>query len=184
MKSLCVYCGSKFGNDPIFKNKAIELGEQAAKRGWRIVYGGGKLGLMGATAGAAHNAGGQVFGVIPEFLVDLEGILEEVDHKIVQTMHERKMMMFEECDAIVTLPGGIGTLEEIIEVLSWSRLSLHHKPIIVYNVNNFWQPLQSVFEHVVNSGFADPELLQDVTFVDNLDEIFAIADNALIEAKA
>lgn len=184
MKSICVYCGSKFGSDPIFKQKAAGLGAAAAARDWRVVYGGGKLGLMGATAGAARDAGGDVFGVIPEFLVELEGILDGVDHTVVKTMHERKMMMFEESDAIVTLPGGIGTLEEIIEVLSWSRLALHRKPIIVYNVEDFWAPLKSVFEHVVDNGFADPELLNDVTFVDSLDEIFAIADASLIRDKA
>jgi len=95
MKSLCVYCGSRPGTDPAFKEAAITVGKEAAKRGCRIVYGGGKLGLMGATAGAARDAGGPVFGVIPDFLVELEGVLEGVDHKIVTNMHERKMMMYE-----------------------------------------------------------------------------------------
>ncbi len=184
MKSLCVYCGSRSGNDPAFQETAIAVGKEAAKRGCRIVYGGGKLGLMGATAGAARDAGGDVFGVIPDFLVELEGILEGVDHKIVSTMHERKMMMFEESDAILTLPGGIGTLEELIEVLSWARLALHRKPIIILNVNGFWAPLKELFDHIVDKGFAANELHHDVMFVDRVDEIFSTAENHMLRAKA
>lgn len=172
MKSLCVYCGSRPGDDPIFLKAAEYVGREAAKRGVRIVYGGGKLGLMGATAGAARDAGGDVFGVIPDFLVELEGILEGVDHKVVTTMHERKMMMFEQSDAILTLPGGIGTLEEVIETLSWARLSLHQKPIIVLNLNDFWSPLKELFEHIVGRGFAAHELLSDLKFIDKVEDIF------------
>jgi uncharacterized protein (TIGR00730 family) len=184
MKSLCVYCGSRPGKDPAFEEAAIAIGKEAARRGCRIVYGGGKMGLMGATAGAARDAGGDVFGVIPDFLVELEGILEGVDHKIVDTMHERKMLMFEESDAILTLPGGIGTLEELIEVLSWARLALHRKPIIVLNLNGFWTPLQQLFEHVVSQGFADKELLNDTVFVSSVDEVFPAAEQQLLRAKA
>ncbi len=184
MKSLCVYCGSRPGNDPVFRETAIEVGQEAARRGCRIVYGGGKLGLMGATAGAARDAGGAVFGVIPDFLVELEGILDGVDHKVVTTMHERKMMMFEESDAILTLPGGIGTLEELIEVLSWARLALHRKPIIVLNIKSFWSPLKELFEHVVGKGFADRELLKDVIFVDSVDAAFEAAESHMLRAKA
>ncbi|WDI32111.1 TIGR00730 family Rossman fold protein [Hyphococcus flavus] len=184
MKSLCVYCGSRPGADPAFKEIAINVGKEAARRGCRIVYGGGKLGLMGATAGAARDAGGQVFGVIPDFLVELEGILEGVDHKVVSNMHERKMLMFEESDAILTLPGGIGTLEELIEVLSWARLALHKKPIVVLNVNEFWSPLQELFNHIVNMKLADAELLSDVKFVSTVEEAFEAADTCLIRERA
>lgn len=184
MKSLCVYCGSRTGNDPIFAGAAIAVGKEAARRNCRIVYGGGKLGLMGATAGAARDAGGKVFGVIPDFLVELEGILEGVDHKVVKTMHERKMLMFEESDAILTLPGGIGTLEELIEVLSWARLSLHRKPIIILNINNFWTPVKNLFEHIVDKGFADKALLSDMTFVNTVEEIFPAAEAHMLRAKA
>jgi len=183
MKSLCVYCGSRPGNDAAFKEAAIAVGKEAAKRGCRIVYGGGKLGLMGATAGAARDAGGDVYGVIPEFLVELEGILEGVDHKVVETMHERKMLMFEESDAILTLPGGIGTLEEIIEVLSWARLSLHKKPIIVLSLKGFWAPLQELFQHIVAEGFADKALLSEVTFVETVEEIFPTIESQILRAK-
>lgn len=184
MKSLCVYCGSRPGNDPVFEQAAIAIGKEAAQRGCRIVYGGGKLGLMGATAGAARDAGGRVFGVIPDFLVELEGILDGVDHKIVKTMHERKMLMFEESDAILTLPGGIGTLEELIEVLSWARLSLHRKPILVLNLEGFWSPLKELLEHVVASGFADKALLSDIIFVDRIEDVFPAAESHTLRARA
>lgn len=183
MKSLCVYCGSRMGADPIYEQAAVYIGREAARRGCRIVYGGGKLGLMGATAGAARDAGGDVFGVIPDFLVELEGVLEGVDHKIVDTMHERKMLMFEESDAILTLPGGIGTLEELIEVLSWARLSLHRKPIIVLNLQDFWSPLEKLFHHVVEKGFAAEELLTDVTFVKRVEDVFPAAEERMIRAR-
>lgn len=184
MKSLCVYCGSRPGNDPAFHAAAIAVGKEAARRGCRIVYGGGKLGLMGAAAGAARDAGGKVFGVIPDFLVELEGILDGVDHKVVQTMHERKMLMFEESDAILTLPGGIGTLEELIEVLSWARLSLHRKPIIVLNLKDFWSPLKQLFEHIISEGFADRDLLNDVAFVERPEDIFPVFEQRMLRAKA
>ncbi|GJL93611.1 MAG: hypothetical protein DHS20C05_00160 [Hyphococcus sp.] len=184
MKSLCVYCGSRPGKDPAIKEAAISIGKEAASRDCRIVYGGGKMGLMGATAGAARDAGGPVFGVIPDFLVELEGILEGVDHVIVDTMHERKMRMFEESDAILTLPGGIGTLEELIEVLSWARLALHKKPIIVLNLKGFWAPLKELFEHIVAQGFADPELLNDMVFVDSVEDVFPAAEKMMLRAKA
>jgi len=142
------------------------------------------MGLMGATAGAARDAGGKVFGVIPDFLVELEGILDGVDHKIVNNMHERKMMMFEESDAILTLPGGIGTLEELIEVLSWARLGLHRKPLIVLNINGFWSPLRDLLNHVVESDLADRALLDDLIFVDNVMDVFESAENHMLRARA
>lgn len=184
MKSLCIYCGSRPGSDPEFAAAAKWVGEEAARRGWRIVYGGGKMGLMGVTAGAARDAGGKVYGVIPEFLVELEGILDGVDHTVVKTMHERKMIMFEEADAICALPGGIGTLEELIETLSWARLALHSKPIIVLNMKGFWSPLKTLFEHVVAEGFAPSELLREVTFVDAPADIFRVSEKARLRDVA
>ncbi len=180
MKSLCVYCGSRFGDDPVFREAAEYVGREAARRGVRIVYGGGSLGLMGATAGAARDAGGDVFGVIPKFLVEMEGILDGVNHTIVDTMHERKMLMFEESDAILTLPGGIGTLEEVIETLSWARLALHKKPIVVLNLKDFWSPLQTLFRHIVERDFAASELLNEVTFVEKPEEVFEACQRRLL----
>lgn len=182
MKSLCVYCGSRAGNDPDFLGAAQYIGREAAKHDWRIVYGGGKLGLMGATAGAARDAGGKVFGIIPDFLVDLEGVLEGVDHVVVKTMHERKIRMFDDADAVLTLPGGIGTLEELIEVLSWARLALHRKPIIVLNINGFWRPLEALLRHIVDEGLAAPELLSDLIFVDRPEEVFPLLEKRTLEA--
>lgn len=184
MKSLCVYCGSRPGNDPAFKKAAIEVGQEAARRGCRIVYGGGKLGLMGATAGAARDAGGAVFGVIPDFLVELEGVLEGVDHKIVNNMHERKMMMYEESDAFLTLPGGIGTLEELVEVVSWARLGLHAKPIIVLDINGFWAPLKEMFSHFVEKELADKKLVDDLIFVKSVADVFDTAESRSLRARA
>ena len=184
MKSLLVYCGSRFGDDPEFRAAAEAVGREAAARGWRIVYGGGKLGLMGATAGAARDAGGDVFGVIPDFLVELEGVLDGVDHTVVTTMHERKMMMFEAADAILTLPGGIGTLEELIETVSWARLQLHRKPIIVLNVKGFWTPLRDLIEHIVARGFADKALPSDLTFVESVEAVFEVADRHCVQSLA
>lgn len=181
MKSLCIYCGSRSGDDPAFTSAAQFIGREAARREWRIVYGGGKLGLMGITAGAARDAGGKVFGIIPDFLVDLEGVLDGVNHTIVKTMHERKMMMFEESDAILTLPGGIGTLEEVIETLSWARLALHRKPIVVLNIDDFWTPLKTLLEHVVERGFAAPELLTDLIFVDRPEDVFPLLAKRTLE---
>lgn len=182
MKSLLVYCGSRFGHDPENLRVAKILGEQAAARGCRIVYGGGKMGLMGATAGAARDAGGRVFGVIPEFLVAVEGILDGVDHKVVQTMHERKMLMFEECDAIVALPGGIGTLEELIETISWARLALHHKPIMALNTKGYWEPLRALLQHLVDTGFASKELMGDLLFIDTPEGVLDIVMRPAVRA--
>ena len=184
MKSICVYCGSTPGDDPAFIKAAQDIGEVAAKSGWRVVYGGGKMGLMGATARSAYENGGKVFGVIPKFLTEIEGIFDEVEHKIVDTMHERKMLMFEESDAFCTLPGGIGTLEEIIETLSWARLSLHHKPIIVANINDFWSPLQELLHHIVDREFAPAFLLDTIEFVDNAEAVIAAAEASLLKNKS
>lgn len=181
MKSLCVYCGSRAGDEASFAEAARFIGKEAARRDWRIVYGGGKLGLMGVTAGAARDAGGKVFGIIPDFLVDLEGVLEGVDHIVVKTMHERKMRMFEESDAILTLPGGIGTLEEVIETLSWARLALHRKPIVVLNMDGFWTPLKTLLQHIVEREFAAPELMSDLVFVDRVEDVFPLLAKRTLE---
>ncbi|MCA8894445.1 MAG: TIGR00730 family Rossman fold protein, partial [Amphiplicatus sp.] len=109
---------------------------------------------------------------------------ENVDHKVVKTMHERKMLMFEESDAICALPGGIGTLEELIETLSWARLSLHSKPIVVFNQNGFWTPLKNLFEHVIEKGFAPRELLREVIFVDTAEDIFKAIENTQLRVVA
>lgn len=184
MKSICVYCGSSHGDDPAFTKAARTIGESAAESGWRVVYGGGKMGLMGETASSARDNNGQVYGVIPKFLTEIEGVLEGVEHTIVETMHERKMIMFEEADAFCTLPGGIGTLEEIIETLSWARLSLHRKPIIVANINDFWSPLEELLNHVVARKFAPEFMLDSIKFVDKAEDVISTAEAELLRNKA
>jgi uncharacterized protein (TIGR00730 family) len=145
LKSVCVYCGSSDAADPAWLVDAAELGRSLAREDLRLIYGGGGVGLMGACAGAAYAAGGRVLGIIPRFLVGRENPLLEVETVIVESMHERKMRMFEEADAFAVLPGAIGTLEEAIELISWRRLGLHDKPIVFYNPGGFWDPLFTLF---------------------------------------
>ena len=154
IRSVTVYCGSSNTVDANYLELARDLGREIAGRGWRLVYGGGNVGLMGQTALAAHQAGGQVLGVMPSFLKSVEGILEDVEHQIVETMHERKQILFDEADAFVVLPGGIGTLEEAVETLSWAKLSLHRKPMAFLARNSYWRPFFHLIDHIIEDGFA------------------------------
>lgn len=154
IKNVCVYCGSSMGDDPAFQDAADALGASLAAERVTLVYGGGSLGLMGRIAHAVMNAGGDVVGIIPRFLHDREIMLKEVSELIVtQDMHERKRLMFDRSDAFVALPGGIGTLEEVVEMMTWSQLGQHEKPILLVNVKNFWAPLHRLLEHMVGTGF-------------------------------
>ncbi|PXW98597.1 hypothetical protein C7444_10274 [Sphaerotilus hippei] len=155
--SICVYCGSRDGADPAYAAAARALGEAIGRRGWRLVYGGGKVGLMGIVADAALQAGGTVLGVIPEHLLKLEvghGSLTQL--QVVQTMHERKHLMAEAADAFVALPGGIGTLEELYEVWTWQHLGFHRKPIALLDTRGYYQPLLAFMRHTVEQGFVSP----------------------------
>ena len=157
IRSLCIYCGSGHGNDPVFTETAEALGHMLAAENIRLVYGGGSVGLMGTVARAALAKGGQVTGIIPQFLVDREVMLPEVSELIVTLdMHERKRLMFEHSDAFVALPGGIGTLEEVVEQMTWAQLGRHKKPVMLANINGFWDPLVSLFEHMSASAFIRP----------------------------
>lgn len=151
--SVTVYCGSSNHVDPRYIDLAKRLGKAIARRGWRLVYGGGNVGLMGASAVAAHEAGGRVLGVMPKFLQHIEGTLDKVEHLLVDTMHERKQILFDEADAFVVLPGGIGTLEEAIETLSWAKLSLHRKPMAFLSENGYWAPFFHLIDHTIEGGF-------------------------------
>ncbi|MEM1409236.1 MAG: TIGR00730 family Rossman fold protein [Pseudomonadota bacterium] len=162
--SVCVYCGSRFGQDRRYRAAAEATGRAIAGAGMRLVFGGGTQGLMGAAAGAARDAGGSVLGVIPTFLREKEGLLEGISHDVVETMHERKIRMFDASDAFCVLPGGIGTLEEMVEVISWSSLALHRKPVILLNVAGYWDRFVDLIEHVAGEGFAYPGL-QDTLIV-------------------
>ncbi|GAB5377038.1 MAG: TIGR00730 family Rossman fold protein [Acuticoccus sp.] len=155
--SVCVYCGSADGNDPRFADAADALGVALAGAGLSLVYGGGSLGLMGRVARACLGAGGTVIGIIPQFLHDREVMLHEVSELIVTAdMHERKRLMFERADAFVALPGGIGTLEEVVEMMTWSQLGRHDKPIVLANIAGFWDRLSGMIQQMTQSGFIRP----------------------------
>lgn len=166
VKSICVYCGSRDGNDPAYRADAETLGRGLAEAGLRLVYGAGDVGLMGGVARAAKAAGGETFGVIPQHLVEWEvGKTDLTTYVVTETMHERKKVMFMNCDAVVVLPGGAGSLDELFEVLTWRQLGLHAKPIYLVNTNGYWDKLMSLLNHIVTSGFAGEEVLGYLTVV-------------------
>lgn len=148
-RKLCVYCGSGPGRNPAYAEAARVLGRSMAEAGIGLVYGGGSLGLMGEVARSVLAAGGHVTGIIPEFLVAKERMLTDVNELIVtQNMHERKMTMFERADGFVALPGGLGTLEELTEISTWAQLSQHAKPIVLCNIDGYWDPLLTLLDHM------------------------------------
>jgi uncharacterized protein (TIGR00730 family) len=154
IRSICVYCASGTGNDPAFLQAARRFGRILAENRIRLVYGGGAVGLMGALAEATLDHGGEVTGVIPEFLVNREHMLVRIQERIVtRDMHERKRVMFERADAFVALPGGIGTLEELVEQLTWAQLGRHKKPILILNIEGFWDPLRALIDHMEKLQF-------------------------------
>ncbi len=159
VKSVCVYCGSRAGAMPAFADAARSLGQDLAGAGWRLVYGAGDVGLMGEVARAAQKAGGDTFGVIPTHLMSHEVAKQDLTRFIItETMHERKKVMFMNADAVVVLPGGAGSLDELFEALTWRQLGLHDKPIVVLNTAGYWDPLKALITHVIAQGFADPSL--------------------------
>ena len=156
--SVCVFCGSRAGKDNQYQNATEKLGRLLAEENCRLVYGGGNIGLMGIVAENIQSGGGEVMGVIPEHLLQAEVGKTDIHNYIVtQNMHERKKVMFMN-DAIIILPGGVGTLDEFFEVLTWAQLKLHSKPIIILNVKGFWEPLIKLVNHLIENGFADDSL--------------------------
>ncbi|WP_136622532.1 MULTISPECIES: TIGR00730 family Rossman fold protein [Mesorhizobium] len=157
IRSVCVYCGSSPGRDEIYIKAGHLLGRSIAKAGLRLVYGGGTKGIMGAVAEGALKAGGKVTGIIPRFLINKEATetaLNRLDELLItDNMHERKHKMFEKSDAFVALPGGIGTVEEIVEVMTWGQLGHHRKPIVFGNVGGFWDPMLALLDHMAAEGF-------------------------------
>jgi hypothetical protein len=154
IRNICVYCGSSPGNESAFKAAAARMGAILAEAGIGLVYGGGKRGLMGVLAQAVLTHGGYVTGIIPKFLLDRERMLESAQELIVVAdMHTRKRLMFEKADAFVALPGGIGTLEELVEQLTWVQLDRHAKPVLIADIGGFWRPLLDLIAHMRNSGF-------------------------------
>lgn len=180
MPSICVYCGSRFGSKPDFRSDAEALGTWIAENGHQLVYGAGDVGLMGAVANAAQNAGGDTFGVIPGHLLAREIGKRDLSRFVVtETMHERKKVMFVNSDAIVVLPGGAGSLDEFFEVLTWRQLGLHEKPIFLLNKEEYWSPLDTLVRHVVSSGFAEESVLSFYSLVSSVDELTGALDKAL-----
>ena len=172
-KSLCLYCGSAKGRDPAFHEAAEQLGREFARRGIRLVYGGGHVGLMGIAADAALGAGGTVVGVIPKFLLDAEvGHLGATELVVVSSMHERKQRMFELADGFVILPGGLGTIDEMIEMITWKQLHLHDKPVVVVDLQGYWHPLTAFVDHIIAEGFARPQVKKLFSVVAGVDEVF------------
>ena len=164
--SVCVYCGSRDGSDPAFAAAATDCGAMLARQGWRLVYGAGDVGLMGRVARGAQAGGGETFGVIPQHLMDWEvGKTDLTTFIVTETMHERKKVMLMNAQAVVVLPGGAGSLDELFEALTWRQLGLHDKPIFVLNVNGYWDPMLAMMDHIVTQGFADASLLGFVTMV-------------------
>ena len=177
--SLCVFSGSRSGTNPNHREAAELLGRTMAENHIRMVYGGGNIGLMGVAARTALENGGEVVGVIPEFLMTLEvgnpGVTELM---VVETMHERKARMFELSDAFVVLPGGLGTLDETIEIATWKQLQLHAKPIVAVNIDGYWDPLVRLLDSVVEGGFAHSAMPGLISVVDSVPAIFDAVANA------
>lgn len=178
-KSVCVYCGARDGAKPIYAQAAEDTGAMLAHNRWRLVYGAGDVGLMGRVATSVQQAGGTTFGVIPTHLMDWEVGKRDLDSFILtETMHERKKVMIMNADAVVVLPGGAGSLDEFFEALTWRQLGLHSKPIILLNIEGYWDPLFEMLDHIVEQKFAGDDILSYVTSVT---DIFAL-ENALKSA--
>ena len=180
MKNVCVYCGSAPGDDPAFVAAAENLGRAIGEAGLGLVYGGGDNGLMGIVARATIAAGGRVTGIIPDFLQKRENPLAEAqDLVVVPDMHTRKRMMFERADAFVALPGGVGTLEELVEQLTWVQLGRHTKPVVIADIGGFWRPLLSLFAHMRNSGFIRQEFELRYLVAERIDDVLPMIRSTL-----
>ncbi len=175
---IALYCGSRAGNKPIYRDTAIELAQHIATQGFGIVYGGASIGLMGQVADTVLEHGGEVVGVIPEFMLDYEiahGQLTELH--IVKSMHERKALMAERASAFIALPGGLGTFEEILEIATWGQLNQHQKPMIIYNVNRFYDALIAQLDHAVEEGFLPPQHRAKLIICENPEQISNVIKN-------
>jgi len=185
LQRICVYCGSGTGRNPAFVKAAHKLGRILAAARIGLVYGGGSLGLMGEIARAVLESGGHVTGIIPGFLSERERMLIEAQELVVvDDMHQRKQLMFAKSDAFVALPGGLGTLEEFVEQLTWSQLGRHAKPIVLVNIAAFWNPLLLQFENMVAEGFIRPGLDLNLLVVDRVEDIIPAIERALASTRA
>jgi uncharacterized protein (TIGR00730 family) len=172
INAVCVYCGSSPGSDPAFAEAAQALGKSLAQNGVRLVYGGGSVGMMGTLARAVLEHGGKVTGIIPEFLTGKERPRPLTDDMIVtRDMHERKRKMFEHADAFVALPGGVGTLEELVEQLTWAQIGQHRKPVLLANIKGFWEPFHDLIDHMDRLGFIYSGLNHNLLMADKVEDI-------------
>ncbi|PRD45884.1 TIGR00730 family Rossman fold protein [Phyllobacterium phragmitis] len=175
IRSICVYCGSSPGLNPLYKQSGRALGRSIAEHGLELVYGGGTKGIMGAVADGVMSAGGKVTGIIPKFLMSKEATehaLSQLNELIVtDDMHQRKHLMFQRSDAFVTLPGGIGTVEEIVEMMTWAQLGHHNKPMVLANINRFWDPMISLLDHMRTEGFVHTSHLVKPLIVERAEDI-------------
>jgi uncharacterized protein (TIGR00730 family) len=170
---ICVFCGASAGASAAYVEQAHALGAELGRRGLGLVYGAGGVGVMGAVSDGALSTGGEVIGVIPQALMDREyGRLDLSDLRVVATMHERKAIMHELADAFIVLPGGLGTLEEMFETLTWSQLGLQHKPLVVLNIGGYYSPLRNLLRHAVTEGFMTAADQALVRFADTVAEIW------------
>ena len=175
---IALYCGSRFGNNPIYRQTAIELAQGIAEYGFGIVYGGASIGLMGQVADTVIEHGGEVVGVIPEFMLDYEIANNDLTElHIVKNMHERKAMMAERASAFVALPGGFGTFEEILEIATWGQLNQHQKPMMLYNVNGFYDHMIAQLDHAVAEGFIPPQHRAKLIVCHHAEEIYNAIKN-------
>ncbi len=188
VRAICVYCGSSNRVDERHKDSARRIGREIGERGLQLVYGGGRVGLMGIAADATLAAGGEVIGIIPGHIQELE-----VEHTgltelhVVDSMHTRKRLMFDRSDAFVVLPGGLGTLDETFEIITWKQLGLHDKPVIIVDADGYWRPMLDMLEHMIGAGFARPEhrgLFRVVEDVDAVFDALALEPEPVIEPQA
>ncbi len=179
IRSLCVFCGSRFGVNAAYREAAIHFATLMAKRSVRLIYGGGSVGLMGVIADAVLANGGEVIGVIPDFLIKAEvGHDRLTDRVVSSSMHDRKRRMFEMADGFVVLPGGLGTLDETFEIITWKQLSLHHLPIVVMNIDGYWVPFMALLDHGIAAGFVPSDARSLFTVVSSPDEVFPALEAA------
>lgn len=175
---IALYCGSRPGHHPIYREKAIELAQGIAEQGFGAVYGGASIGLMGQVADTVLDHGGEVVGVIPEFMLNYEIAHDRLTElHIVSSMHERKAMMAERASAFVALPGGLGTFEEILEIATWGQLNQHQKPMILYNVNHFYNALIAQLDHAVEEGFIPPQHRAKLIVCHTPDDVYSVIKN-------
>ncbi len=173
INSVCVFCGSRKGSDPAYAVAARDFGAVIVEEGCELVYGGGGIGLMGVIAETVLAGGGKVTGVIPDFLTKYEvGNPGVTDLIVVESMHQRKRVMFEKSDGFVILPGGIGSLDETFEIISWKQLQQHSKPVVVLNVNGYWDPFEALIEAIIKGGFGHHKVKELYTVVDNVNDVF------------